>query len=48
MTRITANIRFKAKLLRPESPKGAAWAFLYTAPIAALVWLAHLALAAQR
>lgn len=23
-----SNIRFKAKLLRPESPKGAAWAFL--------------------
>ena len=26
---------------------GAAWAFLYTAPVAALVWLAHLALAAR-
>jgi hypothetical protein len=29
VTRTTVNnIRFKAKLLRPESPKGAAWAFL--------------------
>lgn len=28
MTKTTANIRFKAKLLRPQSPKGAAWAFL--------------------
>ena len=28
MTRITASIRFKAKLLRPESPKGATWVFL--------------------
>ena len=28
MAKTTANIRFKATLLRPESPKGAAWAFL--------------------
>ncbi|MGH8076754.1 MAG: YdeI/OmpD-associated family protein [Lysobacter sp.] len=28
MTKTTPNIRFKAKLLRPETPKGAAWAFL--------------------
>ena len=28
MARTTDTIRFKAKLLRPESPKGAAWVFL--------------------
>lgn len=28
MARTTAEIRFKAKLLRPASPKGSAWAFL--------------------
>jgi Domain of unknown function (DUF1905)/Bacteriocin-protection, YdeI or OmpD-Associated len=28
MPNTTANIRFKAKLLRPESPKGATWSFL--------------------
>ncbi|KGM51838.1 membrane protein [Lysobacter concretionis Ko07 = DSM 16239] len=28
MTPSTTPIRFKAKLLRPESPKGAAWTFL--------------------
>lgn len=28
MKRATARIRFKAKLLRPESPAGASWAFL--------------------
>ena len=28
MTTSAANIRFKAKLLRPGSPKGATWAFL--------------------
>lgn len=28
MTKTTANIRFKTKLLRPANPKGAAWAFL--------------------
>jgi hypothetical protein len=28
MAKTTANIRFKAKLLRPESPKGATWRFL--------------------
>ena len=28
MSKPTAHIRFKAKLLRPVSPKGAAWAFL--------------------
>jgi hypothetical protein len=28
MSKHTRNIRFKAKLLRPASPKGATWAFL--------------------
>jgi len=28
MAKTTANICFKAKLLRPDSPKGAAWTFL--------------------
>lgn len=28
MAKTTANIRFKAKLLRPEHPKDAAWTFL--------------------
>ena len=28
MATTTTDIRFKAKLLRPESPKGATWAFL--------------------
>ncbi|MEO6365189.1 MAG: YdeI/OmpD-associated family protein [Luteimonas sp.] len=28
MAKSTANIRFRTKLLRPESPKGAAWTFL--------------------
>lgn len=28
MAKTTAKIRFKAKLLRPASPKGASWAFL--------------------
>jgi hypothetical protein len=28
MAKITGNIRFKAKLSRPASPKGAAWAFI--------------------
>lgn len=28
MAKTTANLRFEAKLLRPGTPKGAAWAFL--------------------
>jgi hypothetical protein len=28
MANVTAKIRFKATLLRPASPKGAAWTFL--------------------
>jgi hypothetical protein len=28
MAKTNVNIRFKAKLLRPESPKGAAWTFV--------------------
>lgn len=28
MTKSTANIRFKATLMRPATPKGAAWSFL--------------------
>ena len=34
MTKITGKIRFKAKLLRPASPKGAAWSFLVLPPSA--------------
>jgi hypothetical protein len=48
LTRV-ANDRHECEgnLMR-ASAWGAAWALLYTAPIAALVWLAHLALAGQR
>jgi hypothetical protein len=28
MAKITTNIRFKAKLLRPDSPRSATWTFL--------------------
>ena len=34
MTKVTAKIRFKTKLLRPASPKGAAWTFLVLPPSA--------------
>lgn len=34
MTKVTGKIRFKAKLLRPASPKGAAWSFLVLPPSA--------------
>ncbi len=32
MAKVTGKIGFKAKLLRPASPKGAAWAFLVLPP----------------